>query len=115
MMFRDLSAKAAVLALALFCFPHARADAAPYTVPSSGRATYNFNPDWRFIKEDAPGAEAASFDDQSWQTVSTPHTWNDVDSYDEFIYRGGEKTLYMGPAWYRKHFKLPEDAKGSRV
>ncbi|MEO6568962.1 MAG: sugar-binding domain-containing protein, partial [Opitutaceae bacterium] len=86
-----------------------------FVPPASGRVTYNFNPAWKFIKQDAPGAEASAFDDARWENVSTPHTWNDVDSYDEFIGRGGEKSLYMGPAWYRKHFKLPESARGSRV
>ena len=89
--------------------------AAAFLPPASGRATYDFNPAWRFLKADAPGADAERFDDAAWATVSTPHTWNDVDSYDEYISRGGERTLYMGPAWYRKHFKLPASAQGSRV
>ena len=89
--------------------------AAPYSPPASGHMTFDFNPDWKFIKQDAPGADASAFDDKQWDTVSTPHTWNDVDSYDDFISRGGEKSLYMGPAWYRKHFKLPASSAGNRV
>ncbi len=91
------------------------ADSAPFEQPASGRETYDFNSAWRFVKAEAPGAEAKAFDDRAWSTVSTPHTWNDVDSYDEYIARGGEQTLYMGPAWYRKPFKLPASARGSRV
>ncbi|MDR1011681.1 MAG: DUF4982 domain-containing protein [Opitutaceae bacterium] len=106
--------RGAIAFAALFAFVHSAA-AAPYVPPASGRATYDFNPAWRFIKKDAPGADAEKFDDASWTTVSTPHTWNDVDSYDEYIYRGGERTLHMGPAWYRKHFKLPAGAAGSRI
>ena len=45
--------------------------------------------------------------------MSTPHTYNDVDSFDGFIARGGEVALYMGPARYRKHFKLPAGAAGN--
>ncbi len=100
--------------LVTLCAPLSGA-AAPYTPPASGRATYDFNPAWQFIKKDVAGAEQPGFDDKAWETVSTPHTWNDTDSYDEYIVRAGEKTLYTGPAWYRKHFKLPAAAKGSRI
>ena len=39
---------------------------APYTPPRSPRTTLNFNYDWRFIREDVPGAEAPAFDDSQW-------------------------------------------------
>src|SRR3989304_130868 len=87
-----------------------------YAPPSSPRITYNFNAGWRFIKQDAPGAENLDFDDSKWSIVSTPHTYNDVDSFDEITGgRSGEASLYMGPACYRKHFKLPADAGGNKV
>jgi len=86
-----------------------------FTPPASPRTTFNFNPGWKFIKEDVAGAEKPDFDDSKWDAVSTPHTYNDVDSFDELITRGGEASLYMGPATYRKHFKLPADAKGNKV
>jgi beta-galactosidase len=85
-----------------------------FVMPANPRITYNMNPGWKFIKEDAAGADAAAFDDSKWTTVSTPHTYNDVDSYDE-ITAHGEKTEYMGIAWYRKHFKLPAGTAGSKV
>jgi beta-galactosidase len=83
--------------------------------PTSPRRAYNFNPGWRFTKQDVPGSEAPDFDDSQWEIVSTPHTYNDVDSFDEFATNGGEAHLYMGPARYRKHFKLPADAAGNKV
>ena len=83
--------------------------------PASGRVTYSFNPDWKFIKQDAPGIEGMSFDDKKWNTVSTSHIWNDVDSFDEYISRASKETLYMEPAWYRKHFNLPASANSQRV
>jgi beta-galactosidase len=86
-----------------------------YAPPVSPRITYNFNAGWKFIKQEAPGAENPDFDDSKWATVSTPHTYNDVDSFDEIIGKSGEKSLYMGPACYRKHFKLPADAQGNKV
>jgi beta-galactosidase len=81
----------------------------------SPRVTYNFNPCWRFIRQDVPGSEAPQFDDSQWQIVSTPHTYNDVDSFDEYATNSGEAHLYMGPARYRKHFKLPAEAAGNKV
>jgi beta-galactosidase len=36
----------------------------------------NFDPGWRFLKADAPGAEAAAFNDSSWRTVDLPHDWS---------------------------------------
>ena len=54
-----------------------------------------------------PGAEAPGFDDSAWTTVSTPHTFNDVDSFRQIIsHSGGDRGTYKGLAWYRKHFKL---------
>ncbi len=88
----------------------------PYTPPASPRVTFNFNPGWKFIREDVTNAEKIDFDDSKWATVSAPHTWNDTDTYDEIIsHSGGEKHEYMGIAWYRKHFKLPASARDGKV
>jgi beta-galactosidase len=93
-----------------------RAADTPYMPPTSPRATFNFNPDWKFIREDVTNADQVAFDDSKWATVSAPHTWNDTDTYDEIIsHSGGEKSEYMGIAWYRKHFKLPAGAKDGKV
>jgi beta-galactosidase len=87
-----------------------------YTVPASPRETFNFNTDWKFIRQDVPNAADPAFDDSTWATVSTPHTWNDVDSYRAFIsHAGGDKTIYEGIGWYRKHFKLPPEAEGQKI
>jgi beta-galactosidase len=87
-----------------------------YTPPASPRVTYNFNPDWKFIREDVAGADTPDFDDSKWATIGTPHTWNDVDSYRNFIsHSGGDRGIYTGIGWYRKHFKLPAEASESKV
>ena len=88
-----------------------------FVPPATPRQTFNFNPDWKFLRSDAPGAEAAKFDDAKWETVSTPHTWNDADTYRKFISHGsGDRSgQYLGVGWYRKHFKLPASAKGGKV
>ncbi len=71
----------------------------------------NFNPDWRFIKQDVKGAEATDFDDRSWQPVSTPHTYNDTDTFDNFspLNHMGELDQWGGKTWYRKVFDAPAD------
>ncbi len=95
----------------------AMAEGPAYSPPLTARQTLDFNVGWKFVRSDAPGAEAASFDDSKWSTVSTPHTWNDTDTYRSFIsHSSGDKSgEYMGVGWYRRHFKLPASAKGGKV
>ncbi len=92
------------------------ADAGAYVPPASPREKLNFNLDWKFMKAEVPGADAAGFDDGKWETVSTPHTYNDVDTFNKIIsHTAGQAGAYMGPAWYRKHFKLPAEYQGRRI
>ena len=87
-----------------------------FTPPASPHADYNFNPDWKFIREDVTNAEQVNFDDSKWSDVSAPHTYNDTDSYAHIIsHSGGDRYAYAGIAWYRKHFKLPASAKDGKV
>ena len=87
-----------------------------YAPPASPRVTYNFNPDWKFIRQDVPGAQDAAFDDSTWTNVGLPHTWNDVDTYRAYIsHPNGDQTLYEGIGWYRKHFKLPAGSEGRKI
>ena len=61
-------------------------------------------------------AEQPAFDDSKWLDVSAPHTYNDVDSYTDFIsHGGGDRRAWSGITWYRKHFKLPAGAKDGKV
>jgi beta-galactosidase len=85
--------------------------------PSSPRKVLNFNPDWRFRKADPEGASAIKFDDSSWAAVSLPHTYNDVDTFDDWSLPGhrGEQNQWSGRTWYRKTFRLPAAYKGKRV
>jgi len=87
-----------------------------YAPPVSSRVTFNFNPGWKFIREDATNAEKIDFDDAKWADVSAPHTYNDTDSYAHLIsHSGGDRMPYAGVAWNRKHFKLPAGAKDGKV
>ena len=85
--------------------------------PTSPRATYNFNPGWKFVFGDIAGADQPAFDDSGWASISLPHTWNETDTYRAYIsHSGGDQSEKMlGIGWYRKHFKLPASANGQKV
>ncbi len=74
------------------------------------RITLNFNPNWQFIKGDIPDASAhdPNQDDRKWTIVSTPHTYNDVDTFDDWSIPGhvGEQNQWVGRTWYRKIFDV---------
>ena len=36
----------------------------------------SFDEDWRFLRGDAPGAEAPAFDDGGWRVLDLPHDWS---------------------------------------
>ena len=87
-----------------------------FVLPQSPRSRIDFNIDWKFIREDVPGAQSPDFNDSSWQTVSTPHTYNDIDTFNKIIsHGGGQRGAYQGPAWYRRHFKLPNEYKNQKL
>lgn len=77
----------------------------------------NFNIDWRFSKEDVAGAYGIGFDDSNWDRVSTPHTYNDTDTFDNFMEGGhnGERNMFTGKTWYRKSFKLEKEFLDKKV
>ncbi|MGA2232957.1 MAG: DUF4982 domain-containing protein [Tepidisphaeraceae bacterium] len=87
-----------------------------YTPPSSPRQQLNFNPDWKFIRQDVSGGQNVTLDDSQWETISTPHSYNETDSFRAIIsHSGGDRGTYKGLAWYRKHFQLPADLSGNKI
>ncbi len=76
----------------------------------SPRVKYNFNSDWKLFVGDAKSAEKTDFDDANWKNITTPHAWNEDDAFRKDI-----AELSTGIAWYRKHFKLPENAKDKKI
>ena len=77
----------------------------------------NFNTAWKFIKEDIKAAKEPHFDDSNWENVSLPHTFNETDTFDNFMEGGhnGERGMFTGKTWYRKHFTLDEKDKDKKV
>ncbi len=96
--------------------PLALAAGAHYTPPLSPHQTFNFNPGWKFVRQNISGAQKVGFNDAHWTPVATPHTFNDTDSYDHIIsHSGGDRHAWTGIVWYRKHFKLPAQDAGDKV
>jgi beta-galactosidase len=86
-----------------------------YALPDP-RTTTPFDADWRFLKADAPGAEAPDFDDASWRSLSVPHDWSIEGPFDQKSPTGGAGGfLPAGVGWYRKHFTLAEADSRRRV
>ena len=84
--------------------------------PARVRTVMSFDPDWRFLKADAPGAEKPDFDDAAWRSLSVPHDWSIEGPFDEKNPAGGAGAfLPAGVGWYRKHFTLPADCAQRRV
>ena len=73
------------------------------------RTTVDLNADWRFIRQDAAGAERPDADDAGWQQIALPHTWNNLDGQD------GGNNYHRGPAWYRRHLPADPAWAGRRV
>jgi beta-galactosidase len=73
------------------------------------RIAIDLNSDWKFIRDDMSGAEQPMLDDSSWQSVTLPHTWNNLDGED------GGNDYYRGPAWYRRHLTLTAAEQGKSL
>src|SRR6266508_1104422 len=82
--------------------------AATYTPPPL-RQHVDLNLGWNFYKGDVSGAQAPAFDDSSWSSVNTPHTWNAIDGAD-----GGDN-YYRGVGWYRRHYTVPAGLAGKTL
>ncbi len=84
---------------------------------SGSREKLNFNVGWKFIKKDVKGAENVGVNDKSWQNVNCPHTYNDIDTFDDWSPKGhvGELNQWHGKTWYRKHFTVDKKFQGKKV
>ncbi len=68
-----------------------------------------FDNNWRFIESDVNGAQAASFDDRSWQQVNLPHDWDITHAPFAEAPMSNDGGYYPGGiGWYRKTFNRPQ-------
>ena len=87
------------------------------TASADDRLVLNFNPGWKFLKADPAVAQLPDFNDDPWTTVSTPHTFNEVDTFNNLALPGmrGEQNQWSGRTWYRKTFSAPDAWKDKKV
>jgi len=74
------------------------------------RIKYNFNSDWKVKVQDDSVYSAKTFMDDYWKKVTLPYAWNEDEAFKKDI-----ANLSTGIAWYRKHFNIPESAKGQKI
>ena len=94
--------------------------------PATDSRVRNFDAEWRFLRGDAPAAEAPEFDDTAWRVLDVPHDWSIEDAPPPAApgfaavgpfspaSAGGPSTGHTlgGTGWYRKHFKLDPASEG---
>lgn len=74
---------------------------------SQGRRTVNFDQGWKFNLGDMQGAEATSFRDVAWRSLSLPHDWSIEGENLEDAPGGGSIGYFpTGIGWYRKSFDV---------
>lgn len=79
-----------------------------------GRIVRDFDFEWRFLKDDAAGAQAPTFDDSQWRVVQVPHDWSIEGPYSQ-QWASGTGFLPGGIGWYRKTFTLDKKLWGKVV
>ncbi len=88
---------------------------------------------WKFQKGNQETAFEINFDASKWETVTVPHDWaiygpfdKEIDKQEVAIVQNNEKVAsektgrtgalpYIGEAWYRNEFTLPDFEKGKKV
>jgi len=75
----------------------------------------SFNEDWRFFQGEAPGAEAADFNDDQWRDVRLPHDWAIEGPFDRKINPHTGALPISGTGWYRKAFRLAPGSQGRLI
>ncbi|MDE7347069.1 MAG: DUF4982 domain-containing protein [Muribaculaceae bacterium] len=80
------------------------------TIDAASREKYNFNSDWLLMVGDIEGARSPSLNDKGWKRVTLPRAFNEDEAFKVPI-----AELTDTVVWYRKHFRLPKEAKGQKV
>jgi beta-galactosidase len=87
----------------------------PQDVSDAGRQVVNFDGGWKFAKGNLAGAEAADFNDASWQAVRLPHDWAISGPFDPNQDGYAGKLPWQGVGWYRKTFTLDKADEGRKI
>src|SRR5882672_2864847 len=76
---------------------------------AGGRLVLPMNRNWRYSRSFAEGIQAKDFDDSKFETVVVPHT------NAKLPWHGFDEKIYELVSIYRRHFKLPPEARGKHV
>lgn len=73
------------------------------------------NDGWKFYYGDASGAQATSYNDNSWREVTIPHDYSN--ELDVDLRRGEAESAYKlgGVGWYRRRLMIPTNLANKRV
>ncbi|TDY13907.1 glycoside hydrolase family 2 TIM barrel-domain containing protein [Meridianimaribacter flavus] len=100
---------------------------------SSTREIITLKEGWKFQKGSFPDASSIDFDDANWETINIPHDWaiygpfdKEIDKQVVAITQNGEEVAtektgrtgalpYIGEAWYRNTFDVPNYDKSKKV
>lgn len=66
------------------------------------------NKEWKFTRQNEEQAIEKSYNDQKWEIINVPHTWNAIDGANGLDF-------YKGACWYRKEFRIDTLLEGNRV
>ncbi|QCX40583.1 glycoside hydrolase family 2 protein [Aureibaculum algae] len=97
------------------------------------RSVIELDKGWKFQKGENSQAYQKDFNDAKWQDITVPHDWaiygpfdKEIDKQTVAIEQNGEKVAtektgrtgalpYVGTAWYRNEFTLPQYKLGQKV
>lgn len=103
------------------------------SIQSQTREILTLKQGWTFQKGHHPQAVNPDFDDRKWEHVTVPHDWaiygpfdKEIDKQNVAIEQNGEQVAtektgrtgalpYIGEAWYRNHFKIPNYDPNKKV
>ncbi|MGH7483390.1 MAG: glycoside hydrolase family 2 TIM barrel-domain containing protein [Longimicrobiales bacterium] len=77
------------------------------------RAAIRLDTGWRFLRDDAPGAQSPDVDDHEWERVLLPHT-----ARLEALVTGepgSDSYQWQGLCWYRRRLEPGEDLSGKKL
>jgi beta-galactosidase len=72
------------------------------------------NNNWKFMLQDTPEAQNATYNDSKWQSVNVPHDWS-VEGRLSPTLASCTGFLPGGIGWYRKTLNIPQAKRGEKV
>src|SRR6201989_1179859 len=79
-----------------------------FNIHATPRKELTINSGWYFHKGNI-GVENNSFDSPQWTRINLPHTWNNLDAFDD------EPGYYRGIGWYAYSFRPNQNWKGQDI